>query len=115
MIVFRDQLSPDTKLFIDETGVILPDDMNPNAAQFPNIYWNAAAAQFAYLYTNLAFQSVDWIGESQLVGYPSQFPSVSMTNWTTGEMTPRYWVLNLLIQHYGNGKFKRIRVPKTLV
>lgn len=55
-------------------------------------YWNAAASYFAYatfslllcnkdaryIFGNLALQNVDFLGESQLVGYPTQFPSVSM-------------------------------------
>lgn len=103
IIVIRDELSPTTQLFIDEVGVILPDDTAPNPAAFPLVYWNAAAAEFAYLFGNLAAQNVSWLGMSQLVGYPSQFPSVSMVNWTTGEMTPRYWTLQLLLNHYRGG------------
>jgi hypothetical protein len=103
IIVIRDQLSPSTQLFIDEVGVILPDDTAPDPASFPLVYWNAAAAEFAYLFGNLAGQNVSWLGMSQLVGYPTQFPSVSMVNWTTGEMTPRYFTLKLLLEHYRGG------------
>ena len=46
---------------------------------------------------------IDVVGESQLVGYPSQFPSVSMINYETGEPNPRYWVLKLLKDHFGPG------------
>jgi len=109
IIAIRNELSPETRLDSDEMGVILPDDNNPNAPQFPRIYWNAAAALYAYLFGNLALKGVDVLGESQLVGYPQlgrlehQFPSVALLNWTTGAGTARYWVLKLLIDNFGPG------------
>jgi hypothetical protein len=42
-------------------------------------------------------------GESQLVGYPSQFPDVSMVNWKNGTPNARYWVLKLLKDNFGPG------------
>lgn len=117
-------------------AVILPSDNNVPETPFPLVYWNAAAAevqsflflflslthlspQYAYIYGNLAAQNVDWLGMSQLIGYPGQFPrftysamfsffvsfhwfsslrerSVSMLNWTTGEPTARYSTLRML-------------------
>ena len=41
------------------------------------------------------------IGESQLVGYPSQYPDVTMLDWNTGNGNARYWALKLLISSYG--------------
>jgi len=46
---------------------------------------------------------IDVAGESQLVGYPSQFPDVSMINWVNGNPNARYWVLKLLIENFGPG------------
>ena len=43
------------------------------------------------------------VGESQLVGYPTQFPDVSMMNWTTGQPNARFWCLKLLKEHFGKG------------
>ena len=43
------------------------------------------------------------IGESQLVGYPSQFPSVSMIDWKNGKPNARYWVLSLLKDNFHPG------------
>jgi hypothetical protein len=62
VIAIRDELSPSTQLNVDETGVILPDDNNPSAAQFKPIYWNAAAAMYAYLFGNLAVKGIDILG-----------------------------------------------------
>jgi hypothetical protein len=42
-------------------------------------------------------------GESQLVGYPTQFPSVSMLDWNTGQPNARYWVLKLIHESLGPG------------
>ena len=45
----------------------------------------------------------DVIGESQLVGYPNQFPCVTMVDWKTGEPNLRYWVLKLIRTHLQPG------------
>jgi glycosyl hydrolase family 39 (putative alpha-L-iduronidase) len=105
----RKRLSPSTKTDTDELGVILPSDeaeiraSKPLADRIPKLYWNAAASLYAYLYIALAKQGIDVIGESQLVGYPSQFPSVSMMDWTNGKPNARYWVLKLIKDNFGPG------------
>ncbi len=105
----RNRLSPATKIDTDELGIILPDDNNQVAdasghiASIPPAYWNAAGALYAYLYIGLANEGVDVIGESQLVGYPSQFPSVTMIDWTNGKPNARYWVLKLLKDNFHPG------------
>lgn len=105
----RDRLSPETKTDADELGVILPNDNNQVAdasgyvGSIPSGYWNAAGALYAYLYINLAQQGIDVIGESQLVGYPSQFPSVTMIDWANGKPNARYWVLKLIKDNFHPG------------
>jgi hypothetical protein len=101
----RKRLSPETKTDADELGVILPTDNTPNDAHIaiPPLYWNAAGALYAYLYIELANQGIDVIGESQLVGYPSQFPSVSMMDWKTARPNARYWVLKLIKDNFHPG------------
>ncbi|CAF1435987.1 unnamed protein product [Rotaria sordida] len=101
----RKSLSPQTRTTIDEVGVILPDDNIPEAPQFPMIYWNAAAALYAYAWAIISRQGIDVATHSQLVGFPElpdlqlqpQFPSVALLNWTTGEGTAKYWITKLLI------------------
>jgi hypothetical protein len=66
--MIRKALSPQTRTTIDELGVILPDDNNPNSPIFPLVYWNAAAALYAYAWGKLSRQEIDVIGHSQLVG-----------------------------------------------
>jgi hypothetical protein len=104
--MIRKRLSPATKTDTDEIGVILPGDpgsLTGPPPVIPDRYWNAAGALFAYLYANLAKQGIDIVGESQLVGYPSQFPSVTMIDWKNGKPNARYWVLKLLVNHFHPG------------
>ena len=46
---------------------------------------------------------IDLIGMSQLVGYPTQFPSVSMMDWRTNQPNARYWVLKLIKDSFHPG------------
>ena len=113
---------PNVLVDADEVGVILPDDNDSvytaDAPGFPAIYWNAAAAMYAYIFGASALVGLDVLGESQLIGYPSipfsrgppingpwtappQYPSVSMLSWggafgQQGDGTARYWALKLL-------------------
>ncbi len=102
----RKRLSPATKTDTDELGVILPLDNEPVSKRpwpIPKAYWNAAGSLYAYLYINLAREGIEVVGESQLVGYPSQFPSVSMMDWESNKPNARYWVLKLLKDNFGPG------------
>ncbi|MEO6845188.1 MAG: glycosyl hydrolase family 39, partial [Ginsengibacter sp.] len=42
-------------------------------------------------------------GESQLVGYPTQYPDVTMIDWKDAKPNARYWVLKLLKDNFGTG------------
>lgn len=86
--LIRKSLAPHTKTDIDEigllhsllitftdmrmTGVILPDDNVENPVPIPEPYWNAAGGMYAYLVGQLSLLGIDVLGESQLVGYPTQ-------------------------------------------
>lgn len=54
IVKIRDSMSPETRLDIDETGVILPDDNGVDAPMFPLVYYNAAGAMYAYIFGKLA-------------------------------------------------------------
>jgi hypothetical protein len=58
---------------------------------------------YAYIFGELSHIGIEVAGESQLVGYPTQFPSVSMVDWTDGRPNARYWVLKLLKDNSGPG------------
>lgn len=58
---------------------------------------------FAYVYGRLNQLGVEIAGESQLVGYPTQYPSVSMVDWNAGRPNARFWIVRLLKDHFGPG------------
>jgi hypothetical protein len=105
----RRRLAPDTRTTVNETGSISAEDLeqmrNPGLAfkPLPASYWNLSGALYAYIYAQLARLGIDVCGESQLVGFPTQFPSVSMVDWETGQPNARYWVLKLLKDNFGPG------------
>lgn len=95
--LIRKRLSPSTQIIADEVGSILPaDSVSTRPAAIPEAYWNLSGALYAYVYMKLADLGVATVNESQLVGYPANFPEVSMIDWATGKPNARYWVLKLL-------------------
>jgi hypothetical protein len=104
----RKRLAPHTKVDLDELGVILADDLAQGepghvTKPVPSAYWNLAGAMYAYLYVELAKLEIDIIGESQLIGYPTQFPSVSMIDWNNGKPNARFQVLKLIKDNFHPG------------
>ncbi len=104
----RKRLSPTTKTTIDELGAISAEDLAQGNAghvtqPIQNSYWNLTCSMYAYLFGELTRMGIDVVGESQLVGYPTQFPSVSMVDWNTGKPNARLWVLKLLRENFGPG------------
>jgi hypothetical protein len=104
----RERLSPQTKTDIDELGVISADDLSQSQPGYvtrpiPPAYWNLAGSLYAFLYIELARLQIEIIGESQLIGYPTQFPSVSMMNWETNQPNARFWVLKLIKDSFHPG------------
>ncbi|MFI5092904.1 MAG: glycosyl hydrolase family 39 [Candidatus Acidiferrales bacterium] len=104
----RKRLSPETRTTIDEIGIISADDNGQDqpgheAKPIVDAYWNLAGAEYAYIFGALTTMGIDVAGESQLVGYPTQFPSVSMVDWKDGKPNARLWVLKLLHDNCGRG------------
>ena len=104
----RKRLSPNTRTTIDEIGAISADDSAQDqpghvAAPIPNSYWSLAGSMYAYLFGEFTSMGIDVAGESQLVGYPTQFPSVSMVDWNDGKPNTRFRVLQLLHDNFGSG------------
>lgn len=102
----RKRMSPGTRTDTDEIGSILAGDPGSAKDLPPDIqsrYWCASGALYAYLFAELAKQGIEIVGESQLVGYPTQFPSVTMINWETGRPNARYWALKLLVDNFHPG------------
>ncbi len=100
----RKRLSPETKTDLDELGVILPtDNTAADKVPPPAAYWNLAGSLYAFLYIQLSRLQIDIVGESQLVGYPTQYPSVSMMDWTDNKPNARFWVLKLIKDNFHPG------------
>jgi len=104
----RQRLSPQTRTTVDEIGSIDASDFDQKKPGYvfkdlPQSYWNLSGAMFAYIFSELARLGVDVAGESQWVGYPSQFPSVSMVDWNTGLPNTRARILKLLHDNFGPG------------
>jgi hypothetical protein len=102
------RLSPHTQTDLDELGSQTGTDgtgMPPTyvAPPIPKSYWNLSGAMYAYLYGELAKLGIDVAGESQLLGFPTQWPSVSLVNWDTGQPNARFWMLQLLRTNFGPG------------
>ena len=104
----RKRLAPQTQTDLDEIGSQTGTDgtgMPPDyvAPPIPNSYWNLSGAMYAYIYGEVAKLGIEVAGESQMVGYPTQWPSVSMVDWNTGQPNARFWVLKLLRTNFGPG------------
>jgi len=99
----RQRLSPKTQTDLDELGCIPADDNAVPRKPIPDSYWNLCGAVYGYLFGQLSRFGIDVAGESQLVGYPSQFPGVSMVDWNNGQPNARFWVLKLLHDNFGPG------------
>jgi len=104
----RTRLSPETQTTLDEIGTILPTDWHPDTPYaadppIPDAYWNLSACLYSYVYIETVKLGIDVIGESQLVGFPSQFPSVTMLDWNSGKPNARFTVLRLIRDHFSAG------------
>jgi hypothetical protein len=105
----RQRLSPSTKVALNEIGTILPGDReaatrdSPQDPRIPPEYWNASGALYAYIFAETAKLGIDVVSASQLIGYPTQYPSVTMIDWNTGTPNARYWTLKLLHENFRPG------------
>lgn len=95
--------SPDTQTTINEIGSMQAGENDHKTVIIDKKYWNLSGAVYAYIFAHLSSLGIEIAGESQLVGYPTQFPTVSMVNWETGEPNARFRALQLLINNFGPG------------
>lgn len=90
----RKRLAPRTKTDIDELGTFVSDEMR--GQPITPVYFNLSASVYAYFFIALSRAGIDIIGESQLVGYPTQFPDVTMINYVNNKPNARFQVLKLI-------------------
>ncbi len=84
--------------------MILPKDNSPgDSVPPPQAYWNACGSLYAYLFIALSRLQIDVVGMSQLIGYPTQYPSVSMMDWTENQPNARFQVLKLIKDSFHPG------------
>jgi hypothetical protein len=96
--VARKAISPSTRTTINELGTMDPlgSTVIYDNYTIPDEYWVWSGGIYAYLFSKLAVAGIDAVGESQLSGYPGQYPSVSMIYYQTGLPTARLRVLQLI-------------------
>lgn len=106
----RDELSPKTKVIIDEMGVfdlIKPgDDSCRSTATYTAynpLYWNANGANWAYTFITAENLGLRLVSMSQMDGYPTQCPSISMFDYDTAKPNAHYWALKLVNSNFGPG------------
>ena len=99
------ELAPGTLVYCNEIGVLAPDpaeQLDPFGRD--RWWWNLEAAQYGYVYGELAALGVDGMAASQLTGYPGNAASISMLDWTTGQGNAWYWVVKMFVDTLGSGK-----------
>ena len=94
----RKQISPSARTTVNELGTMDPLGSTTIYPDYtiPDEYWVWSGGIYAYIFSNLAVMGIDAVGESQLSGYPGQYPSVSMVDYHTGLPTARLRVLQLI-------------------
>lgn len=97
----RKRLSPAVRTTINELGTFVNEEMRNQP--IPQEYWNLSASVYAYFFIGLTRLGIDVIGESQLVGFRTQFPDVSMINPDNSKPNARFRVLQLIHNNFRAG------------
>jgi len=97
----RKRLSPSTRTTINELGTFVNNEMRDQP--IPQEYWNLSASVYAYFFIGLTKEGIDVIGESQLVGFKTQYPDVSMINPDNSKPNARFWVLKMIHDNFSAG------------
>lgn len=106
----RDELSPKTKVTVDELGTFNDVKTTEEACRadepyqaYNPLYWNAIGANWAYLFIASERVTMPMFSMSQMIGYPTQCPSISMFDKDTAKPNSHYWVLSLINSNFGPG------------
>ena len=110
VLKIRDELSPKTQVIVDELGTfndIKDTEEACRAAEpyqaYKPLYWNAIGANWAYIFIASERLGLPVFSMSQMIGYPTQCPSISMFDKDTAKPNAHYWVLSLINKHFGPG------------
>lgn len=106
----RDELSPGTKVVMDEVGIFVNVKADEEACRadepyqaFRPLYWNANGANWADNFITAENLGMPLLSMSQMIGYPTQCPSISMFDKDTARPNAHYWVLYLISHNFGPG------------
>lgn len=106
----RDELSPATRVIVDELGTFDDVKTTEEACRAPEpyqaynpLYWNAIGANWASLFIVAERVKMPVFSMSQMLGYPTQCPSISMFDKDTAKPNSHYWVLSLINSNFGPG------------
>jgi hypothetical protein len=106
----RDQLSPKTTIMLDELGIfdiVKPTEESCRADEpyhaYNPLYWNANGANWADTFISAENLGIPLISMSQMDGYPTQCPSISMMDGETRRPNAHYWALYLISHNFGPG------------
>ncbi len=110
VLKIRDELSPQTKVSVDELGTFNDVKTTEEACRanepyqaYHPLYWNAIGANWAYIFIASEQLSLPLFSMSQMIGYPTQCPSISMFDKDTAKPNAHYWVLSLINNYFGPG------------
>jgi hypothetical protein len=106
----RDQLSPHTEVIVDELGTFNDVKTTEEACRAPEpydaylpLYWNAIGANWAYIFAGVERMRMPVFSMSQMIGYPTQCPSISMFDKDTARPNAHYWTLHLIERNFHPG------------
>ena len=110
VLKIRDELSPHIKVSVDELGTFNDVKTTEEACRanepyqaYNPLYWNAIGANWAYIFIASEQLGLPLFSMSQMIGYPTQCPSISMFDKDTAKPNAHYWVLSLIHEHFGPG------------
>jgi hypothetical protein len=95
---------------LDELGIfdiVKPTEESCRADEpyhaYNPLYWNANGANWADTFISAENLGVPLISMSQMDGYPTQCPSISMMDGETRRPNAHYWALYLISHNFGPG------------
>ena len=110
VLKIRDELSPNTKVIVDEFGTFNDVKTTEEACRadepyqaYHPLYWNAEGANWAYIFIASQRLGLPIFSMSQMLGYPTQCPSISMFDKDTAKPNSHYWALYLINREFTPG------------
>ncbi|HZZ37857.1 MAG TPA: hypothetical protein VFE06_01920 [Acidobacteriaceae bacterium] len=106
----RDELSPKTRVIVDEMGTFNDVKKGEEACRanepynvYNPLYWNAEGANWAYIFIYSERLGLPLQSMSQMDGYRTQCPSISMFDYETNRPNAHYYALYLISHNFGPG------------